>query len=113
MTGQWIISDDNEVGVFPLTWMLCGGGANSDYADTDGYYVVATQYFTTSLTGNANTKALSCVQYIDKNNMVPMDTETTYGAAAVCHVNNWSATAGSLDGTKATELVTMDYAMFA
>lgn len=41
-----------------------------------------------------------------------MDTETTYGAPAICHVNNWSSTDGTSHGTTATELVTMSYAQF-
>lgn len=64
MTGQWI-NEAGDTGIYPVTWKLCGGTANSDLTATDGYYVVATQYFTTTLAGNADSKVLSCVQYID------------------------------------------------
>lgn len=95
-----------------MTWQLCGGTANDDYADTDGYYIVAVQYFTTTLAGTASSKAGSCVQYVKYDNEIPDDEDTAYGAPAVCHFINWSTTAGTTDSTTATELTTMTTTMF-
>ena len=95
-----------------MTWKLCGGPAKEDYADTDGYYIVAVQYFTTSLAGNADSKAGSCIQYIKTNNEVPDIDDTAYGAPAVCHFITWSSVSGTTHAVEATELTTMTTAMF-